>query len=110
MRPPAAERERHERSAVEGLVEPDRPLWACRLLIGSFLWRVLTSAHEYPGRTATYLDIAVDLLVLVGLIAIRAAVPKALFWIALIAGIGLFAIRLNGTASWWTGHLVYTLQ
>ena len=79
-------------------------------LIGSFLWRALTPAHEYPGRTATYLDIAVDLLVIVGLIGIRAAVPKALFWIALIAGIGLFAIRLNGAASWWTGHLVYTLR
>ena len=79
-------------------------------LIGSFLWRVLTPAHEYPGRTATYLEIAVDILVMVGLIGIRAGIPKALFWIALIAGVGLFAIRLTSTASWWTGHLVYTLR
>ena len=78
-------------------------------LIGSFLWRVLLPAHEYPGRTATYLGIAVDVLAIVGLIGIRDGVPKALFWIALVAGIGLFAIRLNGEASWWTGHLVYTI-
>ena len=78
-------------------------------LIGSFLWRVLTPAHEYPGRFSTYLDIAVDVLVIVGLIMIRAKVPKALFWVALIAGVGLFAIRLNSEASWWTGHLIYTI-
>ncbi len=79
-------------------------------LIGSFLWRVLTPAHEYPGRFSTYLDIAVDILTMAGLIAIRAQVPKPLFWVALIAGVGLFAIRLNSEASWWTGHLVYTLS
>ena len=79
-------------------------------LIGSFLWRALTPAHEYPGRFATYLDIAVDILVIVGLVAIRARVPTPLFWIAVIAGVGLFAIRLNGDASWWTGHLVYYLS
>ena len=78
-------------------------------LIGSFLWRVLTPAHEYPGRFSTYLDIAVDVLVIVGLIMIRAKVPKPLFWVALIAGVGLFAIRLNSEASWWTGHLIYTI-
>jgi hypothetical protein len=55
------------------------------------------------------LDIAVDVLVMVGLIVIRAKVPKALFWVALIAGVGLFAIRLNSDASWWTGHLIYTI-
>jgi hypothetical protein len=78
-------------------------------LIGSFLWRVLTPAHEYPGRFSTYLDIAVDVLVMVGLIVIRAKVPKALFWVALIAGVGMFVIRLNSDASWWTGHLIYTI-
>jgi hypothetical protein len=78
-------------------------------LIGSFLWRVLTPAHEYPGRFATYLEIAVDTLVMVGLIGIRAKVPKPLFWVALVAGVAMFLIRLNSDASWWTGHLVYTL-
>lgn len=78
-------------------------------LIVSLLWRLLTPAHEYPGRFATYLDVTVDALMIVGLIAGRTNVPKALFWIALIAGVVLFAIRLNSPASWWTGHLVYTL-
>ena len=50
-------------------------------LIGSFLWRLLTPAHEYPGRFSTYLDMAVDALVIVGLIGIRASVPKVLFWL-----------------------------
>ena len=34
-------------------------------LIGSFLWRVLIPAHEYPGSTATWLGIAVDVLAIV---------------------------------------------
>ena len=79
-------------------------------LIGSFLWRVLTPAHEYPGRFSTYLEIAVDVLVIAGLIGIRAKIPIPLFWVALIAGLAMFAIRLNSDASWWTGHLVYTLS
>jgi hypothetical protein len=79
-------------------------------LIASFLWRVLTPAHEYPGRFSTYLDMTIDVLVIAGLIAARASVPKPLFWIALAAGVGLLAIRLNGEASWWTGHLVYSLS
>ena len=79
-------------------------------LIGSFLWRVLIPAHEYPGSTATWLGIAVDVLAIVGLVGVRAGIPKALFWIALVAGIGLLAIRLNGDASWWTGHLMYSVR
>jgi len=79
-------------------------------LIGSFLWRVLIPAHEYAGTSTVYLGIAVDVLAIVGLIAIRAGIPKALFWIALVAGIGLLAIRLNGDASWWTGHLMYSVR
>jgi hypothetical protein len=79
-------------------------------LIGSFLWRVLIPAHEYAGTSTVYLGIAVDVLAIVGLIAIRAGIAKALFWIALVAGIGLLAIRLTSTASWWTGHLMYSLR
>jgi len=30
-----------------------------------------------------------------------------LFWIALLCGLGLFAIRLHGLDSWWTGHWNY---
>ena len=78
-------------------------------LIGSLLWRLLMPAHEYPGRFTTYLDMAVDALVMAGLFSARAKVPVALFWVAIIAGLGLFAIRLNSEASWWTGHRVYYL-
>ncbi|MDB5578865.1 MAG: hypothetical protein JWR80_4041 [Bradyrhizobium sp.] len=78
-------------------------------LIVTFLWRVATPAQEYPGRFSTYLEMTLDALVIAGVIAIRARVPKPLFWLAMIAGVGLFAIRLNGTASWWTGHLFYSL-
>jgi hypothetical protein len=52
---------------------------------------------------------ALDALCLAGLIGTRTSGPKALFWAALIAGIGLFAIRLNGDASWSTGHWSYFL-
>ena len=79
-------------------------------LVGSFLWRVVVPAHEYAGSTAVWLGMAVDLLAIVGLIGIRAGVPKPLFWIAIVAGVGLFAIRLSSNASWWTGHLIYTLR
>jgi hypothetical protein len=51
----------------------------------------------------------IDLGLLVGLTGMRKRVPKALFWCAIVAGIGLFAIRLTGDAAWWTGHLSYSL-
>lgn len=79
------------------------------LLVLTFLWRLLTPAHEYPGRTATLLEVAIDAACIVGLIAIRKVGPLALFWAALICGLGLFAIRLHSDASWWTGHYSYWL-
>ena len=79
------------------------------LLIGNFLWRTLTAAHEYPMRSAQVLEMAVDALCIVGLVAVRTRLPAGLFWLALIAGLGLFAIRFNSDASWWTGHLTYSL-
>ena len=79
-------------------------------LIGSFLWRVLIPAHEYLTSTANWLGIGVDLLAIAGLVGVRAGMPKALFWIALIAGLGLLAIRLTSTESWWTGHLMYSVR
>ena len=81
---------------------------AC-LLIGSFGYRLLTAAHEYPMRTEQVMTMGLDALLVVGLIGMRSRIGKALFWVAFICGLGLFAIRLNGEASWWTGHLVYTI-
>lgn len=47
---------------------------------------------------------------LAGLIGLRQATPKPLFWIALAAGIGLFALRLSSDAGWWTGHFVHSCR
>jgi hypothetical protein len=79
------------------------------LLIGQFLWNVLTPAHEFPMRTEQVITMTFDFLMLVGLFALKASMPKPLFWIALVAGIGLFALRLSADG-WWTGHLVYSLS
>ena len=36
-----------------------------------------------------------DFIILVGLIGLKGSMPKPLFRIALVAGIGLFALRLS---------------
>ncbi|MGO8912563.1 MAG: hypothetical protein ACLQDM_25000 [Bradyrhizobium sp.] len=78
------------------------------VLIGSFLWKVLTPAHEYPLRTEQVMTMTFDFLMLIGLFTFKRAMPQPLFWTALVAGIGLFALRLSHDG-WWTGHLVYSL-
>jgi hypothetical protein len=79
------------------------------ILIAHFLWNLLTPAHEYPMRTLQVMTVTIDCLMLVGLIGLRQAMPKPLFSIALVAGIGLFALRLTSDAGWWTRHFVYFL-
>ena len=59
-------------------------------------------------RTEQVLTMTFDGFMLVGLCGLKASMPKPLFWIALVAGIGLFALRLSSDG-WWTGHLVYSL-
>ena len=78
-------------------------------LIANFLYRTLTPAHEYAMRTEQIMTIGLDLLCVVGLIGMRARGPKPLFWVALLSGIGILLIRFNSDASWWTGHLMYSL-
>jgi hypothetical protein len=82
------------------------------LLIASFLYRALTPAHEYPTRPEQLLTMGLDFVLLAALIGMKRQLTRGaiLFWIALAAGIGLFAIRLTSDASWWTGHLVYYLE
>ncbi len=82
------------------------------MLIATFLWRLLTPAHEYPMRTEQVMEIGIDLLCLAGLIGLKRQLAggQVLFWIALVAGLGLFGIRMTSDASWWTGHLVYYLE
>ena len=36
-----------------------------------FLWRVFVPAHEYSMRTAQVLDIAINILLLVGLVGLK---------------------------------------
>ena len=81
-------------------------------LIGTFLWRALAPAHEYPMRPEQLMEMGVDLMCIVGLVGVKTQLSKGtlLFVVALLAGIGLFAIRLTSDASWWTGHLVYYLE
>jgi hypothetical protein len=87
-------------------------------VIGSFGWRVYDPGFEFPSRAEQLTTIAVDLLCIVGLVGLKARIVRGapsgqsdwtkwqvLFFIALVAGLGLLAIRLNGNASWWTGHL-----
>ena len=78
-------------------------------LIGQFLYKVMTPAHEYPMRAEQVLTMTFDFLMLVGLFGLRRAMPAPLFWTSLVAGFGLFALRLLSDAGWWTGHLVYSL-
>jgi hypothetical protein len=68
-----------------------------------------TPAHEYPMRPEQIMDMVIDAAMTIGLIGIRHSGPKPLFWAAPLAELALFAIRLNGDANWWTGHISYSL-
>lgn len=78
-------------------------------LIATFLYRTLTPAHEYAMRTEQVMTIGLDILAVVGLASLHAYGSKALYWAGLFAGVGLLLIRLHSDASWWTGHLMYSL-
>jgi hypothetical protein len=90
------------RSRIIGIVLP------C-YLIGTFLYNLLVTAHEYPMRTEQVLTVALNVLALLGLLGVKASIPRPLFWIAMLSGIGLLALRLTGDDGWWTGHLFYAL-
>jgi hypothetical protein len=83
--------------------------WLAIYLIGTFLWRSFIPAHEYPMRPAQVMTMAFDLMCIVGLIGLKiwlfqgrqpkgavGTMSSLLFGIALLAGLGLFAIRLSG--------------
>ncbi|MDO9411586.1 MAG: hypothetical protein Q7T81_03295 [Pseudolabrys sp.] len=80
------------------------------LLIGNFLWRTLTTAHEYPSRGVQVMQMVIDAGLTIGLFGIKSRMQPWLFWLALICGLGLFAIRFTSDAAWWTGHLSYALS
>jgi hypothetical protein len=80
------------------------------VLIGNFLWRMIGTANEYPPRSVQIMEMVIDAGMIVGLIGLRKSGPQWLFIVALIAGIGLFGIRMHSDASWWTGHWHYALS
>ena len=90
--------------------------WTLFLIVAAyltctFLWRALTKAHESPLRTEQLLTIGLDALAIIGMVALKSHLSKGkfIFWIALTAGLGLFAIRLSSDEGWWSGHLFMTL-
>src|SRR5258708_32776833 len=78
-------------------------------LIGQFLGNLLTPAHEYAMRSEQVMTMTFNALMLAGLFGLKRSMPQPLFWIALVAGLGQFALRLTSDAAWWTGHLVYSI-
>ena len=88
-------------------------------LIGTFVYRAATPAHEYAMTDELWLTIGLDALAIVGLFGVRMKLAKervlptgeaVLFWVALAAGFGLFLIRTTSDDAWWTGHLFYDLE
>jgi len=85
--------------------------------ICTFLWRAFIPGGEYPRAPTRFITIAIDLLcvgILIRLMVQLSAKKKpgkristggiVLFGIALMAGLGVLAIRLHGDDSWATGH------
>src|SRR3954451_2650446 len=74
------------------------------VLIGTLFWRAFGVADEIPRPGYRSLTIGLDLLCLLSLIGLRVQASKqvpaitfgvsVLFWFGLLAGLGLFAIRL----------------
>ena len=75
-------------------------------LIVSFLSRTLVTAEEWESGTERLITIGADILVIAGLVTQRTRMPQVLFWLSLLAGVGLLAIRLTLTG-WRTGHLIF---
>jgi uncharacterized membrane protein len=77
------------------------------VLIATFLYRMSAMATEYPRQLSRILEMVIDAGMIVGLIGVRKSGPQWLFIVALIAGIGLFGIRMHSKHSWYTGHWHY---
>jgi len=92
-----------------GAINRVSPFVTAWILILSFVWRILVTAHEYQMRGEQVMTMLIDLGLLAGLVGMRDRVPKALFWCAIAAGVGSFLLRLNGDDGWWTGHLNFSV-
>ena len=84
-------------------------LVAC-VLIGLFTYRLTVPAHEGALLPELVLTMVFDAAMVVGLVVLRARLAAPIFWAALISGVGLFVIRFTSESSWWTGHLMWTME
>lgn len=85
------------------------PFILAGLLILYFLNCVFVPAHEYPMRPEQVMTMVLEAAMIAGLIGLRKELPLWLFIVALLCGAGLFLIRFDSDAAWWTGHIRYSL-
>jgi hypothetical protein len=90
-------------------------------VILTFLWRFGVPAHEEAEPdTLIYFEILFEFVSVAGLVVLftqlrsqdgdaAQAPPAALFWIALVAAIGILIMRFSTTDGWYTGHRVYQI-
>ena len=93
------------------------PAIAC-LLIVDCVWRLVTPGGPWPVSPWHYLSMGVDLLLIVGLVALWRSYPAPtpdappyvrwggwLFGLGFAAGIIMLLLRFTSDHAWWTGHL-----
>lgn len=90
------------------------------LVFGAFN-AVMITANEYDPETIVYMNLGLDLLMTVCLIALLAQVMKGaeagglktaalgLGAVGLLAGLVKLAARFSSDAGWWTGHFTYAI-
>jgi hypothetical protein len=90
-------------------------------VIPTFLWRFLVPAYEESEPDSLiYFEILLEFVSVGGLVVLftqlrsqeadaAQAPPAALFWIALVAAIGILIMRFSSTDGWYTGHRVYQI-
>jgi hypothetical protein len=87
--------------------------------ICTFLWRFLIPAYEESdSNTLIYLKILFEaaqvpaLIILFSYLRRRYGLDptgwlKTVFWVALVASIGILLMRFSTTGGWYTGHRIY---
>ena len=62
-----------------------------------------------PTSAAALAPASFALLAVASLFGLKPRMPQPLFWAAMLAAVGLLALRLTSDHAWWTGHLFYEL-